>query len=343
MRKLIVNANREDAREHALSLLFGKDSEGKSLHFTEDTRHAIQYEENHTLLDEATGNYQKGEELYSIITDEETGAKVLFFHVPTTKEDYYRVVYFAPEEWGRYTIPFKNLPEESLFIPVVLNACFVKPVKPLSPDEALTASFAKAIDQYFENVETPYTKEDYLSKGYSLSTAFEVEDDEVEENPKKYKEEYKRNLIFTAYASPSILTELSGVRIKSRTDYAKALKKSLNAPTLDERQERAVEESLNFELGDLFLKWLIYEFLRTEDYNHLKECLKEYKKFLLPKEWAKSLIYLNVEPEEYVISKYLSRDAIRLLQRDQLRDLSTATNTPLSLILKASKRNIWDF
>lgn len=64
--------------------------------------------------------------------------------------------------------------------------------------------------------------------------------------------------------------------------------------------------------------------VREQATNLLWECLKEFKKFLLPKDWAKDCVYLNVEPEEYVISKYLSKDA-------------------LSLILKASKNRIWDF
>lgn len=83
--------------------------------------------------------------------------------------------------------------------------------------------------------------------------------------------------------------------------------------------------------------------VREQATNLLWECLKEFKKFLLPKDWAKDCVYLNVEPEEYVISKYLSKDTLSLLQRDQLRAIAKETNTPLSLILKASKNRIWDF
>ena len=343
MKFKIVNGNRDEVREQATNLLWEK-RQGSNLHTTEITRYSISYPENHTLLDEATGNYEREEEIYSIITDEETGAKVLYFHVPTTKEDYYRVVYFAPEEWGRYTKPFKNLPEETLYIAILLNACFVKPVKGLSPDEALTATFVRDLNAYFGVEEWTYTtKEEYTAKVTSIEDAFKVEDEEIEANPQEWEEDYEHNIVFLGSAPVSLLSELSGVKIKNVQDYKKALKKYLNVSTFDKRQERAIDWSLNFELRDTFVKWLIYEFMRTEDYNHLKECLKEFKKFLLPKDWAKDCVYLNVEPEEYVISKYLSKDALSLLQRDQLRAIAKETNTPLSLILKASKNRIWDF
>lgn len=340
----IVNADREGVREQALNLLFGKMSEGRTYRTTEETRYSVSYGANHTLKDRATGNYEREEELYSLITNEETGAKVLYFHVPTTKEDYYRVVYFTPEEWGRYTLPFRNLPEENIHIAVLLNACFVKPVIALSPDEALTTDFANELNAYFGSDNWTYrTKEEYETKVKTIGDAFDIEDEEVEANPQQWEEDYKRNIVFIGSAPVSLLSELSGVKVKSIKDYIKALKKYLHVSGLDERQERAVTSSLNFELRDLFLKWAIYEFMRTEDYNHLKECLKEFKKFLLPKEWANGLCYLKQEPEEYVISKYLSMDALSLLQRDQLREIAKGTNTPLSLILKASKKSIWDF
>lgn len=245
---------------------------------------------------------------------------------------------------GRYTLPYRNLPEENLYITILLNACFVKPVKELSPDEALTATFVKDLNAYFGVEEWTYTtKEEYTAKVNSIETAFQIEDEEIEANPQEWEEDYKHNIVFLGSAPVSILSELSGVKIKSVQDYLKAIKKYLNVSTLDERQERAVTSSLEFELRDTFLKWLIYEFLRTEDYSHLKECEKKYKKFLLPKEWAKDLIYLKQDPEEYVLSRYLTKDALNLLQRNQLREIAKATGTPLPLILKASKRTIWDF
>lgn len=326
MLKTIVKEDREGARKQALNLLFG-DMDKKRTY-----KERIYYSTSYS----AEEKKQSEEEMYSLITDEETGAKVLYFLVPTTK-DYYRIAYFAPEEWGHYTLPFKNLPDTALYVAVLFNACFIKPIKVLSPDEALTPDFANELNAYFCSDNWEYkTKESYTANIATTGDAFEVEESEQEEG-------CKRNVHFTGTAPVSILSELSGIKIESVKDYIKALKIYLHVSTLNERQEEAVANALNFELRDLFLKWNIYEFMRTEDYKHLKECLKEYKKFLLPKEWAKDCVYLKGDPEKYVISKYLSKNALQHLQRDQLREISKGTNTPLSLILKASKENIWDF
>lgn len=343
MRYSIVKGSKEEVKEEALRFLTQDVKPGDSYETKERTLCTIQYEEDATLLDEATGKGAKEEELYTLMERTETGAKVLFLRNPLTEEEYYKMAFFAPGEWGRYTRPFKGVQEKELFALIMLNGCFVKPVKVLSPDEALTPDFANEVNAIFWAEEWTRTKQEYEAEGYTLGTAFRVIDEEVEANPQQWEEDYKENLSFVGACTPSILSELTGAKIKDAEGYVKAMAKYLKASSFDERQERTIKYSFNFDLRDLFLKWLIYEFLRTEDYSHLKECLTQYKKFLLPKDWAKGLCYLNVEPEEYVVSKYLSKDALNLIGKAELRDIAQFTGTPLSLILKASKRKIWDF
>jgi hypothetical protein len=224
----------------------------------------------------------------------------------------------------------------------MLGGHFVKPIKALSADDALTPDFYNELNSYFDDMEKTYrTKEEYEAKNYTLENAFEVEDEELEESPEK--REYRDNLYFVGYAPVTILKELSGTNIRSVSEYVKAVGKYLKTSPLDERQERAILKCINFKYRDLFLKWLCYEFMRTEDYNHLKECLKEYRKFLLPKKWEKGLIYLHIEPELFVLSYYLSMEVLSYLKRDQLRQIAEATNTPYSLIIKASKEKRWEF
>ena len=65
-------------------------------------------------------------------------------------ENHYGLTIFAPEEWGRYTYVFRNLQPNKLFIPVSLHANFVKPSKPVSLDEAISATGDEVIGAYFE-------------------------------------------------------------------------------------------------------------------------------------------------------------------------------------------------
>ena len=285
-----IRSSKEEVRGEALRLLTKDVKPGEHYQTKEYSVYTTKYEDNASLLDIATGGKRHDEELYTVIEREETGARAFLFRNPAREEEVYKMAYFAPGEWGKYTIPFKSVKENELFVLIMLNACFVKPVTKLFPDEALTSDFANELNAYFGEEDWTYqSKEEYREKVYSIDTAFRVMDEEIEENPQKWEEDYKENVAFTGFAPVSILSELTGVKIKRTADYIKAVKKYLKTSSLDERQEHAIKSSLEFSLRDLFLKWAIYEFLRTEDYSHLKECLSEYKKFLLPKDWAKEI------------------------------------------------------
>lgn len=319
----------EEAVEEAQALLLNSRREEAKLTTTEHRR-----------------KDDRGEYLpFSYIEDEETGATAYISPVP---EGYYTLTFLSGDEAKEEnrTYPFRAVDKERIPFLMALHTPLFKPTKEIKPDEALTPEGVKAIYAFFGNdgEELPFTPIDEI-KNLSIEEAFEEwegDNGEIELG----------SLLLRPY--PQELTERTGVQIKKASDYAKALEKLLSVK-MSKEQTKEAKEGFIFYASELLLRYAIYEFFRTEDYNHLKEVLAASKTFFLPEQWEEGfkLFYcyrnfVNKEKigiEEYVIAKYLSKHSYNIAgSQARLKEIADYTNTPLPLMGRANKiKNNYDF
>lgn len=148
---------------------------------------------------------------------------------------------------------------------------------------------------------------------------------------------------------PSELSEITGIEINGAEDYAKAIGSILNA-SLSPEEENIAKETYSFNNSYLFLCYAIYEFFRTERYDHLKEVLAQYREFGLPEDWYKGFTFLTADnedetPERYVLARYLSRRSLEMAKVNiNLRDIAKYIGAPLPLLLRSYEHKyIYDF
>ena len=288
---------------------------------------------------------------FSYIEDKETGATAYISSIFTEQE--YSITYLSGDEAkdSNRTYPFRDVDKEAIPFLLAIHTPIFKPTKEITPDEALTPDGLTAIFAFFgedrEGAATGggfLTKEEVEAQAYTIETAFEYweEKGSVEVG----------SLLCLPF--PKALTELTGVKVKTPSDYAKGISKLLKAE-LTEEQEAHVKSTFLFFASEALLRYAIYEFFRTEDYSHLKKVLSSFRKFYLSPKWEEEFTlyygYRNIgdrelfTTEEYVIAKYLSKWNANIVGNpNRLKDIADYTGTPLNLMGKAYKiKHIWDF
>lgn len=338
----------EEAAEEANALLWKNRESREQLTTTE-----------HTRLDENDKRLP-----FAYIEDKETGATayIYAFH---PEESGYSITFLSGDEAKEEnrTYPYRGTPKESIPFLMALHTPIFKPVREITPDEALTPDGLREIYAFFgydvDEAKFTYgfqTKEEVEAKAYTIETAFEtivpphlIDEGASEEELKEGEIEQVNCIPF-----PQALTELTGVKIKKPSDYVKGISKLLKAE-LSEQQEKEILKSLLFYTSEALLRYAIYEFFRTEDYSHLKEVLSSFKKFYLPQNWEEDFTlyygYRNMmdkeyfTTEEYVLAKYLSKWNANLVGlQARLKDVAEYTGTPIALMSKANRiKHIWDF
>lgn len=271
---------------------------------------------------------------FSYIRDDETGATACIY---SFNEESYSIIFLTAEESKKENriFPYRDVTEELLPFLLAINTKVVKPTKIIPIDEALTPEAIEEVNRLFGDADgkpNDYLTEEALrEKNYTIDTAF-VEYEE-EDGTLDFVD-----LVCNPF--PEVLTKITGVKIKTPSDYAKGIAKLLNAELTEEQQEGA-KHSFIFNASYAFLRYAVYEFFRTEDYNHLKEVLSQYKKFGLPNKWeADSILNRTQKAEEYVVAIYLSNSGLRLMgvnnSAKRLKDIAEYTETPYSIVLRAS-------
>lgn len=289
-----------------------------------------------------TEHTRKGVIPFSYIEDEATGATAYIYSLFPTES--YGLTFLTADEAKpeNRTLPYRDLPKETLDFLMVIRTPIFKPVREIIPDEALSPDGVKAIYALFGDY-LPFTPIAEVTD-FDLGTAFEYWED------KEGKEEVG-SLLLRPY--PQELTERTGIAIKKPSDYAKALAKAMGVK-MDKEQAKRAAESYSFFAAETLLRYAIYEFFRTENYNRLKEVLSSFAKFALPENWEKnSTLYevcyreQKVTAEEYVIAKYLSNwQAYMVGYRSliRLKEVAEYTGTPLGLMSRANQiERIFDF
>lgn len=255
-----------------------------------------------------------------------------------------------------YTLPFRNLTQDKIYIFARFGINFAKPVTPISIDEALTFEGEKLIRSYLNSYhKSTYWSYDidedkYINGAITKEELFQVEDEEAEANPEDYPDTYRNNIVLTASPSPSLLSRATGKKIVSAKNYASAIEQIIGSP-LDDREKKVITSAYEFTTAEQLLEYATYEFARTEKYTHLKEILSHAPDFGLSSKWEKDCLLLwewdreykkklRLSAEEYVLSKYLRNDYSNLLSPLSFREIAQATETPLSVISKAAKYNV---
>ena len=303
---------------------------------------------------EHTRNDSEGNRIpFAYIEDSETGATAYIYSLDPEGSSY-SLTYLTGEEAkeGNRTYPYRETPKERIPFLMALSTPIFKPVREISPEEALTPDGLREIYSFFgeDHREAKYsygflTKEEVEAEAFTKDTAFEnigYEDGTTETG----------SLLCLPF--PQDLQQLTGVKVKTASDYAKGISKLLGGQ-LSEDQEREAIGTFLFYSSEALLRYAIYEFFRTEDYSHLKEVLSCYGNFHLPKNWEEGFplfhsyrIELNSKlftTEEYVLAKYLSKWNATIAElQSRIREVAEYTGTPLSLMSKANRvRHIWDF
>lgn len=281
--------------------------------------------------------------------DEETGAKAYIFSFDA--EQGYSLTFFTPEEAKQENraYPFRDVPEKDLPFLIAMDTPVFKPTKRIAPDEVLTPQGLKAVFSFFgEEALSFITKEE--AQAYTIDSAFEY-------GEKESGEEVITSLLCIPF--PEALEELTGLRIGSVEEYVSGIAKLLNTE-LTEEQAKEAKDSYIFYASEAFIKYAIYEFTRTENYNHLRKILSSYATFLLPDEWEREEYsplfsyrdyrdngYRQEKPtaEEYVIARYLATGRANIVNTPcNLKDIAGYTSIPLRLISRAYRfKFIWDF
>ena len=147
-----------------------------------------------------------------------------------------------------------------------------------------------------------------------------------------------------------MLAEETGREIHSPEDYEQALSTLLDAQFTDE-EKKTIRGSFLFYQGERLINFALYEFLRTESYDRLKEILASYPKFGLPDDWEENLPYLwatrsndtdkRITAEEFVLSRYLAKDASEIVGGYTFREVAEYTGIPIDLVIKCSRMRVW--
>lgn len=120
------------------------------------------------------------------------------------------------------------------------------------------------------------------------------------------------------------------------------LSKSTDSGIVGDNKE-SIRASFEYYMIDRFLKYALYEFLRTEDYAHLCSILSSYAQFGLSEGWENRSLLLkglsslgDVErvSEMYILGCYLYKNSKHVAEKSH-KDISAFTGIPMDLIERA--------
>lgn len=313
----------EEAREAATALLW----ENRDRSEAQLTTH------------EYTSKNREGERLpFAYIEDDSTGATAYLY---SYGDDGYGFAFLTGKEGIIH--PFRDVKKDLLPYILAIRTPIFKPTEEIKPEEALTPEGLSRVNAFLghENDSVVASFVPMASIGdTSLDEAFET----------YYNED--GNLDFMTLRLrpiPQELSERTGVAIETPEDYAEAIERligeSLNA---DQREE--ARKTYLFCASDALLKYALYEFFRTEDYNRLREVLKAYPLFLLSDGWEEEVTFdytlskKGVTAEEFVLARYLSKTAASLVGvQERAKEIAEYTNAPLRLMMRAyAIKNVTD-
>lgn len=379
MIRTINHRTRQEAEESGFKLLQQiSEEEGLPLYDLLYTAHSIRFgkvadsfkevgEKPVTPFDKPVTYGDEADELFMDCTNSKTGEKVggrvyIYKNDLRDEPDYWAVA-LRPEEFNpaNYTLPFRNLNERGLIVMARYRVRFFKPTRPLSFDEVRTPEGEEFLHKYFSEGEYnfPYWNYDFtpeqikggIDKGELFSP---LPDPDIEDYPDEEDEDWLNNMVLCKPIAPSILSEATEIKIASSKDYLLAIQKAVTAP-LDKRERLAARAQYNIHAKDLLLDYALYEFFRTESYDHLTEILSHFADFGLSENWYKGETRLTeynsetkelepISPVEYILSLYIREEISSMIGRGlSFKELSQATGTPLSVIYRASKLNVHEW
>lgn len=274
--------------------------------------------------------------LFYGLEDTATGATA---YISSYDDGEFNILFLSKDEANEdnRTYPFRGVPKWKLpfLMAVGVRTPLFKPTEYITPVAAQRYKGMVKLYSFFgEGENTGYRPYKELEGKINIDTAFDMWEDGYTD--------------FHLTILPSELSDITGLDIKEASDYAKAIGSLLKAK-LSKEQIKAVEDSYNFNNSDIFLRYAIYEFFRTEKYDRLKEVLAQYREFGLPEDWEKTSILDLRDKEEtaerYVLARYLSRRNAEMAQIDEsLKEIASYTGTPLPLLLRAYEhKDIYDF
>lgn len=270
------------------------------------------------------------------IRDTETGATA-YVYESGVNGGYYDFMYLTGEEDSRRnrTYPFRNVEDSKIPYLARLGILFFKPVEEIPPEELLTPHALRTVEQYLgEDISVPnyvcgFMDEEETEANRSIDKAFH-----------DYEEDGISELRCNPY--PALLTKLTGVEITSPQSYAKGIEKLLGVK-LTASQRKGAEESYICSASTALIEYALYEFVRTESYDRLKEVIESYEAVHIPSlkyfsSYSESAEDCRKIIEEATITRYLSKLYTTALEETiDIRDIAEHTGAPFDLLTRASE------
>lgn len=271
------------------------------------------------------------------IRDTETGATA-YVYESSVNGGYYDFMYLTGAEDSRRnrTYPFRNVEDSKIPYLARLGILFFKPVEEIKLEELLTPHNLETIEQYLgEDISIPnyvcgFMDEEETEANRSIDKAFT-----------DYEEDGIQPLRCKPY--PALLTKLTGVEITSPQSYANGIQKLLGVK-LTASQRKGAEAEYYCSASTALIEYALYEFVRTESYDRLKEVLESYEAVHIP-----SLKYFishsvlteegrKTKIEEAIITRYLSKLYTTALEETiDINDIAEHTGVPFDLLTRASE------
>lgn len=233
----------------------------------------------------------------------------------------------------KQTYPFRKLKRYDfpLFMMIVLRGIptYIKPVEPITAEEAATAAGEERIRHFFG---TDY--ENFLKQPELLEAIRRGEKEAF------YTEEYEdENYFHAAEINPASLSVAVGKPIYTLKDYHKATEELIGR-NLNDEERKAQIFPYYFLRVETFGLYCLYRFLLSEKYEDLTAAIKEYSVFGLPKGWQKDdtmnfggeMIESGETMEEAVLCRYYDLQSFRFLCPVNLSEIAAYTGAPLKLL-----------
>lgn len=273
---------------------------------------------------------------YAYTQDNETGATAYTYFV---SEGRYEFMYLTAEENERSnrTYPYRYVTEYNIAVLASLRVPFFRPKEEIPLEELLTPHALRTVDQYLgEDISEPtyvcaFMDEEETGAHRSTDKAFyDYDDDGIQ--PLRCK------------PYPALLTKLTGVEITSPQSYANGIQKLLGVK-LTASQRRGAKEEYVCSASNALARYALYEFVRTESYDRLKEVLGSYEAVPIPQQWGTYPLYTGIEKngrvytiEEAILSKYISEESAKLLRvQSNIPDIADHTGAPIALLRRAKE------
>ena len=246
------------------------------------------------------------------------------------KHETARLTYIGAND--KQTYPFRNLKKQELPFIVMLNriATYIKPVEPITAEEAATAAGEERIRHFFGTDYERFTEQAELLEAIRRGEkeAFYTEEWDEEES-------YLR----AAEINPSALSNAVGKPVRSLKDYHKATEALIGRSLNDEERDAQIFPYY-FHRVETFGLYCLYCFLLSERYADLTNAIKQYSVFGLPKGWQKDdsmnfgaeMVEQGETMEEAVLNRYFDLQSFRFICPVDLSEIAAYTGAPLKLL-----------